>query len=84
MVRQDKITWYNKIATCVLTDCNVDYTSGQALNLMLMVRPVIIKMNLTFHGNRNDYIRSCRGGILICILSRFPLMAYDIKGTSDI
>ena len=39
--------WYNKIATCVLTDCAVDYTSG-GVKSHADGSPVIIKMNLTF------------------------------------
>ena len=39
--------WYNKIATCVLTDCNVDYTSA-GVKSHVDGSPVIIKMNLTF------------------------------------
>ena len=39
--------WYNKIATCVLTDCNVDYTSS-GVKSHVDGSPVIIKMNLTF------------------------------------
>ena len=39
--------WYNKIATCVLTDCNVDYTSG-GVKSHVDGSPVVIKMDLSF------------------------------------
>jgi len=39
--------WYNKIATCVLTDCVVDYTQG-GVKSHVDGSPVIIKMDLTF------------------------------------
>lgn len=39
--------FYNKIATCVLSDCKVDYTSG-GVKSHVDGSPVIIKMDLTF------------------------------------
>ena len=39
--------FYNKIATCVLSDCKVDYTSG-GVKSHIDGSPVIIKMDLTF------------------------------------
>jgi len=39
--------FYNKIATCVLSDCKVDYTSG-GVRSHIDGSPVIIKMDLTF------------------------------------
>ena len=39
--------WYNKIATCVLSNCEVDYTSS-GVKSHVDGSPVIIKMNLTF------------------------------------
>jgi len=39
--------FYNKVATCVLSDCKVDYTSG-GVKSHADGSPVIIKMDLTF------------------------------------
>ena len=39
--------FYNKIATCVLSDCKVDYTPG-GVKSHIDGSPVIIKMDLTF------------------------------------
>ena len=39
--------FYNKVATCVLSDCKVDYTPG-GVNSHIDGSPVIIKMDLTF------------------------------------
>ena len=39
--------FYNKIATCVLSDCKIDYTSG-GVKSHADGSPVIIKMDLTF------------------------------------
>ena len=39
--------FYNKIATCVLSDCKVDYTST-GVKSHVDGSPVIIKMDLTF------------------------------------
>ena len=39
--------WYNKVCTCVLTDCNVDYTPG-GVKSHADGSPVVIKMDLTF------------------------------------
>tara|TARA_Y100001963_G_scaffold124104_1_gene174632 strand:- start:274 stop:1479 length:1206 start_codon:yes stop_codon:yes gene_type:complete len=40
-------SWYNKIATCVLTSCNVDYSPG-GVNSHADGSPVKITMGLTF------------------------------------
>ena len=39
--------WYNKIATCVLTNCSVDYTSG-GVKSHADGSPVVITMTLSF------------------------------------
>ena len=40
-------TFYNKIATCVLTNCSVDYTSG-GVKSHADGSPVVITMTLSF------------------------------------
>ena len=52
--------WYNKISTCVLSDCNVDYTPT-GVKSHIDGSPVLIKMALTFQETEmitKDHIKA--------------------------